>query len=97
MESGELPRISFVLRIWSEGVLEPGAVAVWRGQIVEVTSGARRTVQNIDEIWDFVVPYLEAMGVAPGGLSRCRRWLNGLVSRVRAYRPPWPGGPARRG
>lgn len=101
MESGERPRISFVLRIWSEGVLEPeprpGAAGVWRGQIVEVTSGARRTVQSVDEIWDFIVPYLEAMGVAPGGLRRCRGWLDELVARLRAYRPARLNRPARRG
>ena len=97
MESGERPRISFVLRIWSEGVLEAGAAAVWRGQIVEVASDARRTVQSVDEIWDFIVPYLEAMGVAPGGLRRCQSWLDVLVEHLRAYRRARLGKPARRG
>lgn len=63
---------SFVIKIW----LEDGDQLRWRGHITHVPSGERRYVEDMGEIRDFILPYLEQMGVKPGLLRRARRWLS---------------------
>lgn len=54
---------SFILKLWLEEFDRKGKGAVWRGHITHVTNGKRRYVQHIIEIVNFIVPYLEEMGV----------------------------------
>jgi len=64
---------SFILKVWLEESLEDAEEAVWRGHVTHVPSQERRYLQTLDDIIDFVGPYLEQMGVRPRGYRRLRR------------------------
>ena len=72
---------SFIVRIWVEERVEEAGRGVWRGQIVHVSSNKHRYLKNLDEIGDFIAPYLEEMGVKPGMRWRKWRWLKRLIGR----------------
>jgi hypothetical protein len=63
MQSPEPGTHSFIVRIWIEETVEESGIATWRGHVTHVPDGARRYVQDLDEIIRFIAPYLEAMGV----------------------------------
>jgi hypothetical protein len=65
----------FILRIWREAREIEGAPPQWRGMIEHVPSGERRSVQTLDSISAFIVPYLIGMGVRLEIRWRVRRWL----------------------
>ena len=54
---------SFVARIWIEETVEEAGHVVWRGSITHIPGGERRTIQDLHSIEEFIVPYLEKMGV----------------------------------
>ncbi len=66
MDEIESEAQSFIIRIWVEERAEEGGLGVWRGQITHVSGGERRYLKNLDEIRDFISPYLESMGVKLG-------------------------------
>ncbi len=72
---------SFIVRVWVEERTEEGGRGVWRGHITHVPGGERRYLKNLDEIGDFIAPYLEAIGVKLGMQWRMRRWLRRLMGR----------------
>ena len=53
----------FILKIWLEEGPEENEPAKWRGYIIHVPSGARRYIDNLDDVLNFIIPYLERMGV----------------------------------
>ncbi len=53
----------FVVRIWREDREIEGAAPQWRGSIEHVRDGQRRYVKTLSKVIEFIVPYLEAMGV----------------------------------
>jgi hypothetical protein len=65
---------SFVVKIWLEesDTGSPG----WRGRVTHIPSYEQRYVTHLDEITDFIAPYLEAAGVKTGLRRRIRRWLS---------------------
>jgi hypothetical protein len=65
----------FVVRIWSEPREIEGAAPIWRGVIEHIPSGERRYVQNLDDMTDFMVPFLEKMGMKLTFCWQIRRWL----------------------
>ena len=75
---------SFIVKVWVEDAVETADRNVWHGHITHVPSGIRRYVRNLDDIADFIVPYLEQMGVQPSSWQRVRRWL---VRQGHATRP----------
>jgi hypothetical protein len=66
MDEIESQAQSFIVRIWVEERAEEAGRGVWRGHITHVPGGGRRYLKNLDEIGDFIAPYLEVMGVKPG-------------------------------
>ncbi len=66
---------SFIVKVWVEERAEEGSKGVWRGHITHVPSYERRYVKNLDEIGDFIAPYLEEMGMKLGMRWRMRRRL----------------------
>ena len=54
---------SFIIKVWLEETVEETGRAKWRGRITHVPSEGRRTIESLDAIADFMVPYLENMGV----------------------------------
>jgi len=60
MQSGEPEPHSFVVKIWLDGEdNEDGAEhRRWRGQITHVPGGERRSVISLEEILEFISPFL---------------------------------------
>ncbi len=81
MDEIESAAQSFIVRVWIEERAEEGGQSTWRGHITHVPGGERRYLKNLDEIGDFISPYLERMGVKPGMRWRMRRWLSRLSGR----------------
>ena len=75
MDETESEAQSFIVRVWVEERAEEAGRGVWRGHITHVPGGERRYLKNLDEIGDFIAPYLEAMGVKLGTSWRIRHWL----------------------
>jgi hypothetical protein len=72
---------SFIIKIWIEESSDAGSRSTWRGHIIYVPSGKKRYLRNLDEIPDFIVPYLEDMGVKVGIRWRMTRWLKRMRKR----------------
>jgi hypothetical protein len=60
-------------------VTEKLSWGIWHGYITHVPSYERRYLNNLSGIEDFILPYLEGMGVKLGIRWRIRRWLNRLA------------------
>ena len=55
---------SFILKFWVEPTSTASEKDIhWHGQITHVPSGARRSLQNKEDLLNFVQPYLEAIGI----------------------------------
>lgn len=54
---------SFVVKVWVEERDEGQKHTHWRGHITHVLSGNRCYFENISTATEFVLPYLEAIGV----------------------------------
>ena len=61
---------SFIIKIWLEESLEEADEATWRGHITHVPSQERRYLQTLDDVVDFIGPYLDRIGVVPGTYRR---------------------------
>jgi hypothetical protein len=81
MDSLEPDAQSFIVKVWVEGNAEAGGHGVLRGHITHIPSHERRYLKSLGEIEDFILPYLEAMGVKPGMRWQIRRWLKRLMGR----------------
>jgi hypothetical protein len=81
MDEIESAAQSFIVRVWVEERAAEGGQGTWRGHITHVPGGERRYLKNLDEIGDFISPYLEAMGVKLGIRWRMRYWLRHLRGR----------------
>jgi hypothetical protein len=66
---------SFVVKVWLEEVHKRSGKTVWRGHITHVPSGERRYFEDLAAIDNFIVPYLQQMGVDLGIWRRMRYWL----------------------
>ena len=65
----------FMVRVWLERREIEGAGAEWRGVIEHMTSGERRYLNDLEDITNFIAPYLTEMGVKFAPYWRLRRWL----------------------
>lgn len=83
--SGPAPQ-SFIVKIWLEETAEEAGRALWRGHITHVPSGERRYIQDLDQIEEFIMPYLEDMGV---------RFQRRLVRQAWTRRLKWLFGRSR--
>jgi hypothetical protein len=75
----------FMLKIWLEGSHREGKVR-WRGYITNVIDGNRRYIEDLFEIFQFIVPYLEGLGVKIGWFWRLRIWMKQKKRNYRYYR-----------
>jgi len=76
VELSEINTHSFIVKLWLEETNEETGRITWRGHITHVASGDRRYLKNLDEIAEFIAPYLESMGVRMGIRQRVKQWLN---------------------
>jgi hypothetical protein len=81
MDETESEAQSFIVRVWAEERAEGASRGIWRDHITHVPSSRRRYLKNLDEIGDFIAPYLESMGVKLGMRWRMRCWLIRLTGR----------------
>lgn len=63
---------SFIVKLWFESESRP---VKWHGHVTHVPGGERRYLRELDDIVDFVEPYLEEHGVRASRCRRLRRWL----------------------
>jgi hypothetical protein len=68
----------FIVRIWLEPREIAGAALEWRAVIEHVPDGKQRYVNDLDQLEQFISPYLEEAGVRLGARWRARRWLSRL-------------------
>ena len=59
MEVPEEQTHSFVIRLWREEIDEETGWVVWRGYITHVASGERFSIKDLDDIVEFLLPYLQ--------------------------------------
>jgi hypothetical protein len=71
---------SFIIKIWIEEPSEAGG-ATWRGHVTHVPGGERRYIRDLDQIRDFIAPYLEEMGVRFRVCFRVQQWTSRLKRR----------------
>jgi len=64
------------VKVWLEEVDEKSEKPRWRGLITHVPGGERRYLQNLNEVAEFITPYLNAMGVSVGIRERVKRWFS---------------------
>ena len=79
METSEPLSQSFIVKVWVEEHAEGNSQGVWHGHITHVFSGKRRYFKDLDEIRDFIQPFLGEMGVHIETGGRWRRWFQRLV------------------
>lgn len=56
MQLFETSTESFIVKIWTD---EGYSSETWQGQITHVLSGEQRTINSLDEIDRFMLPYLQ--------------------------------------
>jgi hypothetical protein len=78
---------TFVLRIWCEPREVDRVPNLWRGVIEHIPDGERRYVRSLEELDDFLIPFLEQFGVRISLRWRARRLLGGLVRAEERDRP----------
>lgn len=79
METSDPSVHSFIVKIWIEEGARADGRAGWHGHVTHVPGGERRYLKRLDDIADFITPYLEEMNVAFGPCDRLRRWLRWLL------------------
>ena len=63
MQSSEPTIHSFIVKIWIEEMSCEDGEASWRGHITHVPSEERRYISRMGDIYIFLAPYLEKMGI----------------------------------
>ena len=63
MDAVETTYQSFVIKVWLEESAEEAGNALWRGHITHVPSKRRVYLSQLSEIIQFIIPYLEQMGI----------------------------------
>jgi hypothetical protein len=72
---------SFIVKLWLEDVNEEGSSRTWGGQIKHVPGGECRHIRSLEEITNFIKPYLGTVGDEAGLSARLRRWMKYLGLR----------------
>lgn len=63
MESYERNTCSFIVKVWIEECADPTDHYHWRGHITHVHNGKRQYFENLANIVNFILPYLEELTV----------------------------------
>jgi hypothetical protein len=69
---------TFIIRIWREPREEQGARTLWRGVIEQIPSGQRQSIHSLNDIENFIIPYLKAFNLRTGFWWRARHSLRQL-------------------
>ncbi len=68
---------SFIIKVWQDLATRGLGGGGWRGHITHVPGAERRYLKSLDEIADFIAPYLSGIGVRLNWRWQLRRWLRG--------------------
>lgn len=82
----------FVVRIWverRESNTTDASDMTWRGVVEHLPDGERRYVKRISEMLEFIIPYMEAMGISFGAERWVKPWLRVLRYYKRIKRHTW--------
>lgn len=66
---------SFIIRLWVYAPADEGGRVMWRGQITHVPSEQRRYLKDLEDVVDFMSPFLESLGVRFSLWRRIKRRL----------------------
>lgn len=75
----------FVVKIWLEESSYEIDHTSWRGHITYLLDGKRKYFQDLEEVTDFILPYLELMGIKkrqPDRLRDCLRRKMGIKRKA---------------
>ena len=75
---------SFIIKVWRDLPQTSGRRAGWRGRITHVPGSERRALKSLEEIADFIAPYLRDMGGRPQWRWRLWHWLCGSKRKHQA-------------
>jgi hypothetical protein len=75
MDLFEFNTQSFILKIWIEEIPEESRTPTWRGHITHVPTGERRYLKSLNDVANFVIPYMARMGVRPAPARRIGEWI----------------------
>lgn len=78
MDSLEPRAQSFIVKVWVEDNSEVDGQGELRGHITHVVSNQRHYLKNLEEIEQFIAPYLEEMGLKLETSRRIVHWLKRL-------------------
>lgn len=65
MDVYELTTCSFIVKIWIEEFSDQMGKPLWRGHITHLPGGERKYFEDLGQMFDFMLPYLQAMGINP--------------------------------
>jgi hypothetical protein len=72
MDAFESNSHSFIVKVWLEETAAEAGEARWRGYITHVPSGKKHYLKSLNEITDYIAPYLQEMGVK---IRQSRSWF----------------------
>ena len=67
---------SFIIKIWLDEAGGPEARKVLHGYITYVPSGVRRHIRSLDDVLNFIEPYLEPFGEERNKRHGIVKWLS---------------------
>jgi hypothetical protein len=77
----------FTLRLWREPREVKSAKPKWRGVIIHLASGKKEYFENLEDILNFIVPFIEEMGVRADQTKESTksfdRWLTSLRKKLK--------------
>jgi hypothetical protein len=65
----------FIIRIWAENRDIEGASPQYRGVIQHASSGEKQYLENTNAVKNFMLPYLEEMGIDTDQRDPLNDWL----------------------
>jgi hypothetical protein len=79
MDAGEATVHSFIVKLWLEGDDGQGQRIAWHGYITHVPTGARRYLQSLSDVTEFIKQHLDENDAQASLKSRKSNWLKRLI------------------
>ena len=76
MDLFEFSTQSFLIKIWVEETAAEAGETLWRGHITHVHSGERQYFQDLEDMMNFMQPYMVEMGITTGHKRPFQRWFH---------------------
>jgi hypothetical protein len=79
MDAGEATVHSFIVKLWLEVDDGEGKRTAWHGYITHVPTGARRYLQSLSDVTEFIKQHLDENDARNSFKSRTGNWLKRLI------------------